>query len=63
MSEISADNRYTSVRKYAKPKPDVTAPTIEFVNYRNDQVVSGDAIDVQVRVTDDKTSPELIVVE
>ncbi len=63
MSIISEDNRYSSVRKYTKPKLDTLPPVIEFSNYQNGQIVSANTIDVQVKVTDNITPSEQIIIE
>lgn len=60
---ISEQNRYTSVRKYTKPKPDTVPPTIEFLNYKDGDVTRLSSIDIQVSVADDRTARENIVVE
>ena len=63
LSNISTANRYSSVRKYAKPKPDVTPPLVEFVSPSNGDVVRQDTVDVRVRVSDDRTPAGKLIVK
>lgn len=63
LSNISLENQYTSVRKYTKPKPDVTPPTIEFLDYKDGDIVTARAIDIRVLSTDDHTASDKIVLE
>lgn len=60
---ISEENRYTSVRKYTKPKPDVTPPVIEFLDYKDGDVVSSETIDIRVQATDNYTASDKLILE
>lgn len=60
---ISKENQYTSVRKYTKPKPDITPPVIEFLDYKDGDIVSLRTIDIRVRATDDRTPSEKLIIE
>ncbi|MFA6090342.1 MAG: hypothetical protein WC774_01020 [Candidatus Gracilibacteria bacterium] len=42
---------------------DTTPPTIEILNYKDGDVVTTSTIDIQVKVTDDHTPPDKIVVD
>jgi len=63
LSLISSANQYTSVRQYNKPSLDTTSPVIQFLNYTDGDIVSTDAVDIQLKVTDNITSQDRIIVE
>lgn len=60
---ISEENKYTSVRKYTKPKPDVIPPVIVFLDYKDGDVVSSETVDIRVQATDDRTASDKIRLE
>ena len=60
---ISEENKYTGVREFTKPKIDTTPPTIEFVNFKDGDIVVENTIYVEVSVNDDITPSESILVE
>ena len=63
LSLISWANQYTSVRQYNKPSADTVPLIIQFLNYTDGEVVSTDTVNIQVKVTDNMTPSNQIVVE
>ena len=67
IKEIVVPVQETPSQKIQEPTPslaaDITPPVIEFLNYKDGDVVSLSPIDVSVKVTDDRTPPEKIIIE